>query len=191
MKPIHRALTGIVFAATLVAISGVANADPWGTGGSDTGEHPDTAPHTWCYGPSWNGNESASDAEWNLANQTYANPTYQSSCDLSGAPQTDVKWGIGDLAPGTRGSTACAVFGSSGHCDRNNITIDFAEIDKGDHDAADEWKTACHELGHSVGLTHGSDYEDCMISGEIPGTAIKWHQYGPHHLNHINDWFKP
>lgn len=184
--------TGLILA---LSVAGVATADPWGTGTTDTGAHPDVGPHTWCFGPSWpNGNMTANYAASNLANQTYAGPSYVATCNLDGTSQTDVKWGADDL-PGTeRGLTRCAVVASSGHCDRNNLTLDFPELNEGTNDEADQWKTTCHELGHSTGLTHGTInttyYDDCMMRGEIPGTAVKWHQYNQHHINHVNGWFQ-
>lgn len=188
-------LTTLGAVLAVLAFSGIAAADPWGTGGTETGEHPDPGPHTWCYGPSWPaGNNTAGYAESNLANQTYAGPSYQATCNLDGSSQTDVKWGTDDLAGGDRGQARCAVLASSGNCDRNNVTIDFPQINIGDNDEADQWKTTCHELGHTTGLTHGvintTYYDDCMMSGEIPGTATKWHQYNGHHINHINAWFQ-
>ena len=46
-------------------------------------------------------------------------------------------------------------------------------------------KTACHELGHSLGLTHhASPYDDCMISGPV-NAGHK--EYINHHINHIDN----
>jgi hypothetical protein len=99
--------------------------------------------------------------------------------------QTDVRWLTGDLPSGVRGSTGCAVLNGS-VCDRNNVTIDIAELNIGTNDEDDQTKTTCHELGHTVGLTHGGASEDCMISGERPSTASQWEHYGSHHTYHIN-----
>lgn len=60
-------------------------------------------------------------------------------------------------------------------------------------------KTSCHELGHTVGVSHyagsnlpGSDSaHSCMRSGEV---KLSWRDrityYGNHHrYQHINPWF--
>lgn len=58
--------------------------------------------------------------------------------------------------------------------------------------------TACHELGHTAGLSHydsgevpGSpgDTDDCMINSVSDGTAT-FRTYNAHHINdHINRFF--
>lgn len=45
-------------------------------------------------------------------------------------------------------------------------------------------KTACHEVGHTVGLSHGQTYGGCMMSGFFPDTI-----YAPHHVDHINSYY--
>jgi len=48
-------------------------------------------------------------------------------------------------------------------------------------------KTACHELGHGVGLYHGNTtlHNDCMWAGTAP-TGIQYEQYNQHHRDHAN-----
>jgi predicted Zn-dependent protease len=65
------------------------------------------------------------------------------------------------------------------------VIVDRAELQIGDHDIEDMEKTMCHEVGHSVGLTHGGN-TDCMLNGEIPSTSIVWRTYDSHHKSHIN-----
>lgn len=121
---------------------------------------------------------------------TNANRDYDSPCVTSGTGQTDVRWNTGGLPAGVRGSTQCVVFRSNGFCDRNNVTLDLSEINIGDDDEQDQDKTACHELGHTVGLTHhNAPYSDCMISGERPDNSSQYELYNAHHVGHINDWF--
>lgn len=46
-------------------------------------------------------------------------------------------------------------------------------------------KTACHEIGHSVGLKHHeSPYEGCMVSGRVQAGH---RDYNGHHRWHINN----
>ena len=98
---------------------------------------------------------------------------------------TDVWWYKADLPAGARGQRICAVVGDiPSVCDRSNVSIDFVEVDIGSNDWEDRRKTACHELGHSVGLNH--DTESCMISGEIPNVNEQWRRYSSHDVGHIN-----
>jgi hypothetical protein len=77
--------------------------------------------------------------------------------------------------------------GPGGICYHGQIILDPTEIDKGTDDDADRKKTACHEVGHSVGLQHGDNKLDCMIIGEIPAPTGQWKTFGTHHINdHIN-----
>ncbi len=96
-----------------------------------------------------------------------------------------------DLPGSTRGKAPCEDY-DNGYCDQYYVTLDPAQINVGSNDDAD--KTVCHELGHTVGLTHGSGggdggTDDCMISGERPSTNSQYERYSSHHKEHINAWF--
>jgi len=101
---------------------------------------------------------------------------------------TDAKWYDANLPAGIRGERVCIVVGDiPSVCDRSNITLDFAELDIGSLDWEDRRKTACHELGHSVGLNHhSSGAEGCMLSGEVPSADVQWRRYTTHDVGHIN-----
>ena len=45
-------------------------------------------------------------------------------------------------------------------------------------------KTACHEVGHSGGLSHESDPNDCMVPGPVSSGHT---DYNTHHIGHLND----
>lgn len=45
-------------------------------------------------------------------------------------------------------------------------------------------KTACHEVGHTVGLSHGQAYGGCMITG-----LSTLNYYSEHHVAHINNYY--
>jgi hypothetical protein len=56
-------------------------------------------------------------------------------------------------------------------------------------------KTICHEIGHSVGLTHYKNdaypsapegQPDCMIVGPLESSSDAWRVYSAHHKSHIN-----
>ena len=123
-----------------------------------------------------------------LDRDTDVTAVFDSPCDTT-APSTDVVWKDADLPAGTRGTTSCRIFNSAGHCDRNDVTLDPAEINIGSNDEEDTTKTACHEAGHTVGLMHGSGggdgrADDCMVSGE--STRVT---YSSHHRGHVNAYF--
>lgn len=184
-------VAAMTVAALCLALAAPVSADEWGSQDADTGAHPDGGDHTFCYGFSLpvSLEPNVDQAEYNaLEADTDADVAFNASCDLSGEPQTDVRWLEGDL-PGSRGSAPCAIYHFSPvHCDRYNATIDLAEVNVGANDEWDQNKTACHELGHTVGLSHGNG--DCMIGGERPDLTDTWVTYGPHHTNdHINTWF--
>ena len=66
------------------------------------------------------------------------------------------------------------------------IRIDDELIEEEGEPALNRLKTACHETGHSVGMSHYSAppdyYLDCMISGNVSGGHI---DYDDHHITHV------
>lgn len=179
----------LLFGLTWVSTApGVA--DPWGTNTDDTGAHPDSNPHTYCFQDPGGYRADVNDITDNaLATPTDANISFHSWCDFSSQSETDVVWRQRDLSGTKRGTTYCEDFDT--YCDQYYATIDYNYIvQSSTADAENVKKTICHELGHTVGLTHGADPGYCMISGEV-GTDIKWRRYAPHHKNdHIDPWFQ-
>lgn len=52
------------------------------------------------------------------------------------------------------------------------------------NDSNNYLKTACHEVGHAVGLSHNPPYDtDCMISGWV---GRRYTTYSAHHRSHIS-----
>ncbi len=177
-------------AVTLVALPvAVASADDWGTGTSNTGAHPDSDPHTYCYNANIaeGAKPNISSAQWDSMDPTAVNVDYNSTCDYSSSSETDVVWFTGNLAEGVRGSARCEDFDT--YCDQFYVTLDLAELNEGSNDEFDQTKTACHELGHTGGLTHAATGNDCMDSGEVPNTNLQWHRYNDHHKAHLTNWF--
>lgn len=131
---------------------------------------------------------SISEAEYDALAPTHATVEYQSTCDTSSTTETDVRWLQGNLN-GPTGTAPCANYSTtSGHCDRYDVTIDMGAVNDGGHDEKDQTQTACHELGHTVGLSHSPI--DCMMSGEPDLDNPLYFRYGPHHReDHINVWF--
>lgn len=171
-------------------------ADPWGTQNATTAAHPDEDPHTYCV----EGSISAalapniSEAEWQAADPTEVNVNGPVSCQYDGAQETDVVWREGSTG-GSLGYTNCDDYESgNSQCDQNYVTLNLGVINQGIEDDIDQSITTCHELGHTLGLSHGlsADQDDCMrnVNTDDPPNNVKWRRYGAHHINaHINPWF--
>lgn len=177
-----RLVAGVLSALMLFGAFGVrAAADEWGSQDSNTGAHPDSNPHGFCYDASVTADlkSGIQEAEWDALNPTHATVTFDSSCQFTGSGETDVVWFELEL-PGLDGKAPCEDY-DNGRCDQY-----YAQIDDDVNGELDESQTACHELGHTVGLSHGS--WDCM-AGDPPNSQTKWRRYGTHHTDHINGWF--
>lgn len=183
--------TSLLFALSIVGVPVIANADTWGSQSTTTGAHPDGGSHWYCFGSGFPSQKFVSVNEISevaLDSATDANVQLDDACNYSSGVQTDVRWLSGNLAS-IRGQAPCVVYLASGYCDRYDVTIDFIEIAEGEDDEIDGRKTICHELGHSVGLTHHDSGYKCMITGPVPSTDGQWRRYEDHHIAHINAWF--
>jgi hypothetical protein len=189
-----RYLAAIALCVGVVTAPQPASADPWGINGStDTGAHPDGGVHGYCRSSSVGSDAipNISDAElYSLDVPTDTRVTFDSVCNLSGTSETDVVWRQQDLAGYTMGSTFCEDIDGD-YCDQYYVQLDMPQIAVGDNDEIDQTMIACHELGHSVGLTHYTS-QDCLANrgtNTNPPTGIQYRQYDGHHRDHINLWF--
>lgn len=183
-------LLGSALVLSLILPSATALADPFGSLDTTVGTGPkaDSFRHTYCFGVGFDANlqDNASYAmQTSLDAATDMEDLYLATC---GATTTDVFFLDANLPPGWRGSYGCVVWVSAPTvCDSADVTLDPAEINVGSNDEEDTTKSACHEVGHSVGLTHhDSPYDDCMLKGEIPNTNVQYRSYSAHHVGHIN-----
>lgn len=183
--PRRRGFAHLVVLTTLMMIVSVigvspASADPYGTGGSDTGWLPDGLQHTYCWGASFTQSAFRSAANGrmnNLANQTVMNVLRHTSCGST----TDVRF---ELISGTtepRGRYLC--LNRIGNvCTRARVQLNTTHLTN----TVNRLKTTCHEIGHSVGMTHGGT-SDCMRNGAVTTST---QTYNSHHVNHVNSYFQ-
>lgn len=103
--------------------------------------------------------------------------TYVSVCDSA----TDVQFHLStssSMGAGVLGIYNClATVTSANRCGAARIRLNTDLLDT----FSRRMKTSCHEVGHSVGLTHTSAYGGCMVSGYSNNNT-----YSSHHVNHIN-----
>lgn len=170
-----------------------AQADEWGDQDSSTGAHPDEDPHSYCYASSVPSGlrDQIYNAQWNALDPTEVNVDYHSTCTLSGSSETDVYWREENLS-GLYGKAPCNDYETfSNQCDQYHVTLDRAAIDVGTDDGIHRTIVACHELGHTAGLSHRDG--NCMraTTPDNPPTELKYRRYDPyHHIpDHINPWF--
>lgn len=79
-------------------------------------------------------------------------------------PWTDIVFTYGPLAGTTVGLYQCDDDLSGWRCDRSIITYD--DVDIASYTGSQLRRLACHEIGHSLGLTHGSDAKDNYDNGD-------------------------
>jgi hypothetical protein len=173
--------------ALLIAASpSSSHADDFGTdNGSSTGPLADSAVHTYCWGPGFDANlhDNASWAMYNSLNvPTDMIDSFTSTC----ASSTDIWFGDANLEGGVRGYFACVTYVSPPVCNSGDVVVDPAELNIGINDEEDTTKSMCHEIGHSVGMTHAVGTNDCMRQGEVPDLQLLWRKYNSHHIWHVN-----
>lgn len=149
----------------------------------DWGVYPDSATHTWCMGATTDSYPDLKDAiryaMTNLDSQTDMSVPISGGC----ASSTDVQWVEANIAP-ARGQWDC-IDGSGSTCFKARLTVDYDQINfESGPLGVNLRKTACHELGHSVGQDHhAKPYGDCLVSGAVDSL----HQdYNGDHVGFIN-----
>lgn len=188
-----RALLGILSMSLaiggLLAQPGFATADDFAVGPPNSGYKGDSSIHTFCFGAGFDA-ALQNNANWamgtSLDRDTDITDQFDTTC-AQGA--TDVEWLDANLPAGVRGAYACQNMVNANTCNHAHVTLDPAEINIGSLDEEDTSKTACHEAGHSVGLTHGAGLTDCMRNGEIPNALEQYRTYNGHHIFHIDSTY--
>jgi hypothetical protein len=167
-----------------LSVASIVLADPYAAGHGPGGYEPDNKTHTYCFN---NGYSMSTPLQWAIDymdNNTTVTPSFDSSCDSA----TDM-W-INDDAPSGWGLYTCQAWNAQGECGRALVQINgWGLINESQGTVHKVW---CHEIGHSLGLTH-NDYggagerplgEDCMDPGISPSTPTTW---SSHHRSHINN----
>lgn len=173
----------------------LASAGPALADSSQPGGPPDRGSHTYCYGAGFTWTGTADGAMGWLEEQTLVDTTFHSSCTTS----TDVRWHLEPIE-GAFGMAFCFQrTDNQAYCDRYKLVLNSELIVDAAHPSSQRRKTACHELGHTVGVRHyfeddfpGADTShSCLRSGPVPTADQAWHtRFGPHHrLYHINPHF--
>lgn len=174
--------------ATIVLVlpATTASADTFGGCNSNEGCVPDNFSHVYCISGAMNGNLQT--AVESALQYLHDETNYNVAVDGSGCVNTTDLVLIQDTSLGARGQYACQLFNGAGDCERANLRFNPNNLPT----ANDRVKTACHEVGHSVGLKHGipgvdnDTYTDCMFSGSIP-PGLNFDEYDAHHIGHINN----
>lgn len=164
----------IVAAIAGAALAPLAQGDNYGNFDGSAGGKPDNSEHTYCFSNEFTGgnsHEGGTYAMHNLDDQTTMFDNQVPDCGAN----TDAKFHIAQL--GFDGQWTC-VDSSGNYCLSSRLEFDHSSIT-----SLNDWKqTACHEVGHSVGLAHG-DGSDCMgTQHDDPNDR----EYDGHHVNHIN-----
>jgi hypothetical protein len=114
----------------------------------------------------------------------------QTDYSISGAANgcedtTDIRFRLNNSLAGLRGQSWCNRWASETECDSAIVELNPSNL----ADAQQAAKTTCHEVGHTLGLSHGWDtstfWNDCMVSGAVPDGA-QWTGYSQHHIDHVN-----
>jgi hypothetical protein len=187
LGPVAAALT-MLASATIVLVlpATTASADTFGGCNSNEGCVPDNFSHVFCFSGAMNG-----DLQINILgalDYLHDETNYDASADGNGCVNTTDLVMIQDTSLGARGQYDCIIPNTAGDCERAELRFNPNELPSN----ADQTKTACHEIGHSVGLKHGIDgvdndeYTDCMFSGDIPD-GLNFAEYDAHHIQHINN----
>lgn len=169
VRPVQKAFLLAIFA--VAASGGIAVADYYAVGPPEAGWKPDNSEHTYCFGGNYTGNNMRDAAHAKMAgldNQSTMARNYLGFCNQD----TDARFGLENLPGSVIGQYTCPVR-SGNYCLHAVLSYDDAAIV-----GSGQWlQVTCHEIGHSVGLFHGSN--DCMVN--------QGNTYSNHHQQHINN----
>lgn len=114
----------------------------------------------------------------NLEDQTHFTKNLVPDC----TGNTDIVWHKFNN-PNPRGQYICvdaSGTSSQNQCQKAKVLLNPDQL----NDDVNREKTACHEVGHSGGLSHADDANDCMKNGAV---SSDHRDYNNHHIDHLND----
>lgn len=173
-RGVMRRLASSMVTFMLVGVLAIpANADPYGTGVPGTGRIPETTTVRYCI------ESGMSNPFINAYNGSavyiYNNTRYSTTRICT----NHTLLAIIDNIPGYRGWYNCDTVGTLGRCAFATIALNSQLLTND----INRRKTACHEWGHHLGLTHhDSGSWGCMINGAVTQAT---QTYVLHHRNHI------
>jgi len=161
-----------------------ANAADHNCNENNAGCVPDGGDHTWCDSVFFTFEDALMAAREyaldNMVAQTNYGRNHVGSYEGECPSSTDTYWIVDDSLGSTRGYYQCKSFNDDGNCAHAWIRLNPDALTN----TLNRRKTACHELGHSLGLEHHpSPYGDCMMSGAVTSGH---QQYNSYHVARIN-----
>lgn len=172
-------------ALAVVSIAGMviateASANTYGPSENNNLPFPDDRNHTFTYV----GLEPAYDQAANWARvEALGNGTNMTEEYVGGTASYIDVFVYDEYYGGTqRGFYQCVSRHPSGNCDTSDVVMNNSVLNSQSQN--NKTKTACHEIGHSVGLGHTSLTDSCMIEGSSENI-----RFSDHDKNHINGRF--
>jgi hypothetical protein len=152
-----------------------AHANPFGTCNTNVRCIPDAGDHTYCFESSM-----TSAFQYHATNSMsyVAAYTIYGVAKIGCSGVTDVRFAEANLGSATRGDYSCLLLTLANNCETSKVRLNPVLLTDGNN----RRKTACHEVGHSLGLAHGGT-TDCMLSGPVSTSVAN---YTAHHIAHIN-----
>lgn len=174
--------SGSLWALSLVGIltftsAAPVQADPYGTGTSSTGRIPSSTSLTACFHSSVTSTfRTQMNASFTYM-ETYTK--YSRTNCPSGTIMPNFTWYQSTALGSTvRGRYNCYSVTVTLRCARATATLNPDLLTN----ANNRRKTACHELGHALGLTHHASGYGCMVNGAV---SVATYNIVPHHREHI------
>jgi hypothetical protein len=149
---------------SLCLASPAANANYFGlSGGDGCCRFADNKEHTFHFAivP----NQSYRDAMNHIFNHL-DNGTVMTTKKVDNTSATDVVFIAESMGPATlSGKYQCQSVNGAGECEKAKVWLNRAGLDGEGQHAKDH--TACHEVGHSVGLSHAYQLSSCMEQEKV------------------------
>lgn len=173
----------VTLTSSLVATSAGALPDP------GYSYRADSSFHDYCIQSGWGTDATLPHDSMNVMNfSTVMRISFSGTCSTSAHQNVDVWWKDLPLPGSARGNAHCELPASTQVCNSFDITIDFAQIDRGAYDREDRRKTGVHEAGHTLGLDH--DSISVMRQGDITSFAnslsLRWRRYSSGDITKVN-----